>query len=380
MTHQRSASCPEFLCPLAMVALLAVALPCQAQQGGKWEVEVHGGGGMATASTDGSGALPPAGATFVTAPPFSDVSRRVPSWYFGDGATVLNQVLAEANLTQTIVPLDAVLKSGIVDSKAAGSAGVRVSRAITPRFSVELSADYHDGGFVLSPAARAGIEASRASFINAWNLIAREIAVNPSTVPAPTSVATLNDGHGTQLFTTGSVVVNLKTSGSVIPYVTAGAGVLTNRDDWPSATLTGNYRFSTLALNVVPPNRLVFNTIPINETDTVTIQATRDKHAFAGVVGGGVKYAFARHWGVRGDARVYLAKYTTRVVVSATPSFAAGSPAGAAQLFSVPDIQFSNSPSFGPSTLSGSVAGFETFSGSSVQSTTQVTGGVFFRF
>jgi hypothetical protein len=161
--------------------------------------------------------------------------------------------------------------------------------------------------------------------------------------------------------------------------VTAGAGMLTNRDDWPTATLTGNYRLSMSALNVVS-NRLVLNVIPINETDAVTIQATRDKHAFAGVVGGGVKYSFAQHWGVRGDARVYLAKYTSRVLVSATPSVAAGSPAGAAQLFSIPDVQFSNSASFGPSTLSGSVAGFETFSGSSVQSTTQVTGGVFFRF
>jgi hypothetical protein len=380
MTHQRSASCPGFLCQATVWAVLAVALPCHAQEGGKWEIELHGGAGMPTVSTNGTSALPPPGPTFLTARPYSDISRRVPSWYFGDGAMLINQVLAEVSLTQTIAPLDAVVTRNLVDSKAAGSAGFRVSRVITPRFSAELSVDYQDGGFVLSPAGRAGIEASRASFINVWNLIAREVAFNPSTVPAPTSIATLNDGHGTQLFTTGSVVVNLRTSGRLIPYVTAGAGMLTNRDDWPSATLVGNYRFSMPALNIVPPNRLVFNTIPINETDTVTIQATRDKHAFAGVVGGGLKYSFARHRGVRGDARVYLSKYTSRVVVSTTPSVAAGSPAGAAVLFSVPDIQFSNNPSFGPSTLSHSVTGFETFSGSSVQSTTQVTAGVFFRF
>jgi hypothetical protein len=209
----------------------------------------------------------------------------------------------------------------------------------------------------------------------------REIALPlASAVPAPTSIATMNDGHGTQLFTTGALVVNLKTSGPLIPYLTAGAGLLTNRGDWPDATLVGNYRFSTSAVNVGPGNRLVFSTIPINETDSVTVQASRDKHAFAGVVGGGLKYSFARHWGVRGDARVYMSKYTSRVTVTASPSVAAGVPAGATQTFTSPNIQFSNNPSFGSSTLSGSLAGFETFSGSSVQSTTMVTGGIYFRF
>jgi len=379
MTHQRSASCPGFLCA-TVLALLAVALPCRAQDG-KWEVEAHGGFGSATASTDGSGALPLPGPAFAIAPPFNDVSRRVPSWYFGDGATVLNQAIVEFGLPQPITPLDAVLTRNIVDSKAAGSAGLRVSRAISPRFSLELSVDEHDGGFTLSQAARDGIAASRASFISAWSSLAREIVFPfSSVIPAPTSIATLNDGHGTQLFTTGALVVNLKTTGRLTPYVTAGGGLLTNRGDWPDATVVGNYRFSISAINVGPGNRLVVSTIPISETDAVSIQASRDKHAFAGVVGGGVKYSFARHWGVRGDARVYLSKYTTRVTVTATPSVAAGVPAGSTQSFTIPNIQFSNNPSFGPSTLSGSVAGFETFSGSSVQSTTMVTGGIYFRF
>jgi len=102
---------------------------------------------------------------------------------------------------------------------------------------VELSADYHDGGFVLSAAARAGIEASRLSFINVWSAIGRPVSLPFVDFPAASSIATMYDGYGTQLFTTASLVMNLKTSGRLIPYVTAGAGMVTNRAYWlpPSA-------------------------------------------------------------------------------------------------------------------------------------------------
>src|SRR5215831_17625937 len=78
---------------------------------GKWEVEVHGGGAFGSNPTDGTGSLPPAGSTFVTSSLNS--SRRASSWYFGDGAMLMNAINASfAGLLGApgrITPLDPVL-------------------------------------------------------------------------------------------------------------------------------------------------------------------------------------------------------------------------------------------------------------------------------
>src|SRR5580692_6056759 len=60
----------------------------------KWEIELHGGGMLATAPGDGTGALPgpgPAITTPFTIPAGVSTGRVVSSWYFGDGASLLNQ-------------------------------------------------------------------------------------------------------------------------------------------------------------------------------------------------------------------------------------------------------------------------------------------------
>ena len=59
----------------------------------KWEVELPGGGMLAAAPVDGTGALPgpgPAITTPFTIPAGVSMGRLVSSWYFGDGASLLN--------------------------------------------------------------------------------------------------------------------------------------------------------------------------------------------------------------------------------------------------------------------------------------------------
>ena len=48
----------------------------------------------ARTASEGSVTLPPAGAPIVTSSPIFP-SRQVPSWFFGDGATLLNDVNAD---------------------------------------------------------------------------------------------------------------------------------------------------------------------------------------------------------------------------------------------------------------------------------------------
>src|SRR5207248_2356220 len=79
----------------AMIVWMAAA-PVAAQSGAtggprtlKWSIEVHGGANAPTNPSGGTSALPPPGVTFSTL--VGRDSRRVPSWYFGDGASLLNQ-------------------------------------------------------------------------------------------------------------------------------------------------------------------------------------------------------------------------------------------------------------------------------------------------
>src|SRR5207249_982595 len=94
-------------------------------------------------------------------------SRRTSSWYFGDGAVLLNQVNAALGLSPRITPLDPVLKSSLADRQQGGSFGFRVSRTLSDRFSAEFGVDYALGRLTMSAPALAGIEAARASFVPA---------------------------------------------------------------------------------------------------------------------------------------------------------------------------------------------------------------------
>ncbi len=77
---------------LLAVAVFGGVVPATAQER-KWEVEVHGGGMLAANNpTEGAATLPDPGAPFTTQ--LGAASRRVSSWYFGDGALLRVRGLA----------------------------------------------------------------------------------------------------------------------------------------------------------------------------------------------------------------------------------------------------------------------------------------------
>jgi len=108
-----------------------------------WEVEVHGGPMLSTNPTSGTTALPSPGALIAVPPPVNPAvpNRVVSSWYFGDGASLLNLAMASFRLNGRVVPLDPVLQSRFVERRSGSSIGVRIDRGFGARFGAELALD-----------------------------------------------------------------------------------------------------------------------------------------------------------------------------------------------------------------------------------------------
>ena len=365
------------LCVMALV--LGSPAAAQTATGARWEVEFHGGGNLAANPTGGTISLPPPGAVFSTAVANPSQSRREPSWYFGDGALLFNQAVAAlAQLPGRIVPLDPVLGRSLGERGAGGGVGIRVSRTLTPRLSAELSVDYTFERLHVTTANSEAVEATRASFIPAFEGMIR---FNPNRVlQSVTSVATLEDGGAREITSSGALLVNLRDAGAVMPYVAIGAGIVSLTGDAPSVVLRGNYQFR---LPAGPP---------INESDLVMVSDGRDRHSAAGILGGGVKYYVSSRWGLRFDTRVTISKSNEITILDATPNVTLGiTPAGRGALGGNPSIQFSNNStdpvlSMGVTAVAASsltgppVTGARTFVGSGTASRTNITVGAFWRF
>ena len=347
----------------------------------KWEVEVHAGGLLPANPTGGIGSLPDAGAPFAVAlatPTPPPISRRESSWYFGDGAILFNDaVQALAQLPGRITTLDPVLGRRLANRQRGGSFGMRISRVVTQRITAELGIDYGVERLRITSANRDAIEATRASFIPAFSGM---ITFNPNRVlNSVTSTATLENGNARQLVSSGVVLINLRTARAFLPYAAVGAGLASSIGETPAVTLRGNYQFR------------LGGGFPVNETDNVTVRDARDRHAAAGILGGGVKYQVSPRLGVRFDARVSVSKASAQTLLDASPAITLGlTPAGRGALAGSPSIQFSNTTDVvtalgvtaaGTSSLSGpGLSGFRTFSGSGIMAETNVTFGLFWRF
>lgn len=382
-------------CTLVVCLSSAAASPAVAQTAGagKWEIEFHGGGMLPTNPTGGTVTLPGPGELFTNVSnvpalgPAIHASRRQSSWYFGDGAVLFNglaETLVSTGQIQSsgrITTLDPVLGRSLGTARRGGSIGARISRVLTPRLTAELSVDYSLARLQITQANSDSIEATRASFVPAFTglLVPSGLSVNVNRVlNSVTSVAALERGSGRQLSTGGALLINLRTSGNVIPYATVGASLISTIGRRPSATLAGNYQFR--AVNA-----------PMNESDSVTVRDARDAHTVAGILGAGVKYNVSPRWGIRLDARVSLSKNTAGTALDASPSVVMGGlPAGRFLFLAPTTIMFSNSTLpvtnqgvtvAGSSTLTGpALTGVRTFSGSGVSSHTNLAAGVFWRF
>src|SRR5262245_53637547 len=185
-----------------------------------WQIDGHIGV-MPSPTTSGTSALPPS-----LGPTPQGFSRIVPSWYFGDGALLANEV-AQAIVTAPppkMTPLDPVLTNASAAWQRGADLGFRVGHSASRYALVEFALDRDQAHMALANDAVAAIEATRASFEGYFSsILARNTnATNIST----NSTATVVNNTGHQILTTGDVAVNVGTFAGFTPYFTVGAGLL----------------------------------------------------------------------------------------------------------------------------------------------------------
>ena len=153
--------------PAVLFALAPAVASGQTATPGKWEVEGHGGFAASTAATGGDAVTLPAGTAFTTST--GTQSKYVSSWFFGDGAALLNGVNAIVSPSAKIAPLDAVIGNAAASRGSGGAFGVRVTRRLGARFSAEFTVDYTSTPLTFTEDALDGIEVSRSTFAGAFS-------------------------------------------------------------------------------------------------------------------------------------------------------------------------------------------------------------------
>ena len=339
--------------------------------GGKWEMEGHAGGAFGSLPTTGTPiAAFPVGGSLSTVGGLS--SRYASTWYFGDGAALINQIAAgfigSSAATTRVTPLDPVLTTASLERSRGPSVGFRLARRFTPTVSAEVAVDTAGETWRLTETALSGIEATRASFTPMWNaLIATGSTLFLSPVVSSDSVPrTKTDGR--QTLVTGAVTFERPLNRRLVPYATAGGGVSMRSGALPSATLLGDYqfRFSGVA--------------PFKESDLVLMHFTLKDDVPVGFVGGGVKYAFGERQGLRVDVRVHLSPHALDTLVNARPEQVLGTPAFSIASFTSPSLVFSNSPAVRSNLTGPAIVDLKTFTGSGRDVQTNLTVGYYVRF
>lgn len=311
--------------------------------------------------------LPPPGAPITTSSPIFP-SWQVPSWFFGDGAKLLNDVNSAFDVAARITPLDAALTSLGIEGGGSGLLGVRVAREMRPRLAVEAGLELVMGSASLSEELRDAAERARSSFETAF---AGLFASGPFDSVVVDTNTTEGGGAGNEVALTGGLTYTFPAFGGVVPYATAGGGLMLAAGSGPSVAIEGRYRA------VAVTDQEVF---PIDETDRATVRLGRRTVPIV-LLGGGFKRDISGQWGLRVDGRVYLGGQTASLLLDAAPSVASGTPPGSIESLSYPNIQFSNSSSTGrQSTLSGSLDGFETFAPEGIRARVILTIGLTRRF
>lgn len=360
------------ICGLALACAVSGAPAAEARQTPPpptpaWSVSILFGSVLGGAPGGGEGiAQFPVGPTFVTEP--GNPSRVNPSWFFGDGATLFNQVQQQFAIQfgetfPAIEPLDDLLRSAPV-ARRGTSFGVRVSRRVTPRVGVELEWQSGVGALEATDEAHARAEAARAGFESAFTGLLATVPASLVSVSA-TVAESANESGRTSIG--GAMTFTLSRGARLETYVSGGGAWLFGGDGATEVRLRGIYRFRLLG------------TVQIDETDEILIRVTEPDGAFAGLLGGGMTYSLARRHALRADARVYLAGSGLTTSVEAKPSRVTSAAGAALPSLTSPSLQFSSLPT-ASSSLGGNWLTLETFKASGIDVALHVTVGYVFRF
>lgn len=353
----------RYSCPLLLATVLVPvhAEARQAAEPARWEIQL--GLGLRGSGTGGSvdGVLPAPAGTFVV----NSVSsgRFVPSWFFGDGALILNANNATNSSGAGIIPIDALLTEGSGRPGRGLSFNVRATRGLTRRLAFEAVLEFSPTGISWSEAAEANLQQAATSFRNAVNQALATVS-QIRTVEASTQTST----SGTQALVGGEIRIQLAPDADWGPHVSAGVGMLLRSGASATADLTGQYTFTSSS------SRIVFS-----EADRVSIVVTEKNAAFVRF-GGGVVRSLGQRIGLRGDVSLMVSPSRQETIVTATPQSGSGTQAGVSHALGLANtIRFSTQTGTA-SSLSVGLDEFRTFEGSGWPRQAAVSGGIYFKF
>ncbi len=345
----------------------AAAQPAGQQSASRWQVTLVGGLSLFDLPTTGDAALPPSGPSLPTSGP-TNPSRRVPTWFLDDGASLLNGTNAEFGVAARLQPLDPVIgRLGLTGSNAP-VIGVRAARRLTPRWALEAAAEVHVGSVELDAGVVEAAHAAAASFGGAFVGL---FSTGPFTNTQVSAGASVSDSAGQELILTAAVRYDFGSTG-LRPYVLAGGGLIQRVGDLPHIRLQGDYRF-TFATSQ--------GSASFAESDALTLRYAQ-RTAAVGLAGAGVSSRVTNRVSLTLDGRVYLNRSAFTLLLDSSPSVTGGTPPGVIESFTTPAVQSSNNASTGrDSTLSGApLEAFEAFVTSGLQVRVVVTAGLTIRF
>jgi|SRR5579864_5405577 len=362
--------------PTPEAAVDAGHLPAAQAAATHWTLEFRGGFGVSTNPSAGARQLPGLGAIISPASSTQGPVRAASSWFFGDGAALLNSVAASAS-APPLSPLDSMLTNRDADRGSGSTFGVTVSRDLSAHLSADFNLDRHNQPFGLTSAAANAIESARAGFVATWQPLLA--ATHPDAV-AMVSASARTTGVNTaaiQIEASGTLTYRLKPGSGFDPFISVGAGILANHGAiTPSSVLTGNYSVSV-------PDPVFHNMqVIVAQQDMVTINIADGGSRLVGILGGGIEKALSAHRGFRFAARLALGSNHPEATIDASPATLIGPPGPSNPLFGVVTTISNGATTIVlPTTLSGPpLSGFKTFVGKGTRVESTIVVGYFFRF
>jgi hypothetical protein len=321
------------VCAIATLTPVAAAAqtpakpqPPKKPTGPKWEVSFRGGFASGSGTPDGLSRTPPAGETFTMADGVTP-TRAVSSWYFGDGASFLNQVLQLRGVAARIDALE--LRGWPAASRRSGpEIGATIARHVKGGVWLEFGVDAGFDPLGFDDEMRERVENTRADFEAAFKALA---ASAPAVIAASTVTSTADFGSsGGRVIVSG--VVHYRGDGPVMrPYLLAGIGAAAPFGDPATLTLTGTNRFTPPASSA------------IEEIDTIRL-GYEASGSVVWIVGGGMMRDLSRKSSYRVEVRLLSSTTKLSGRLDAEPSRLTASPGGALVLNGTsPGLQFSSS-------------------------------------
>lgn len=320
----------------------------QAARERRWQIGAHVGPSIDQQPTTGTASLPSTGTTvggLVSASTF----------YFGTGASLFNQYRSSL----PIAALDQALSILPVHRNQGFSVGVRAQRALSARLAVELSGDYIRSQVRFTPDVRAALDAASSSYQSA---LAQTLALSPEASSASSATTVIDDQLATRLVVTGALIVRLRTSGSTIPYILGGAGMMRDDGNALSATLDGHYVLGATSY--------------LEARDIVWMRYQEPSRSVVVLVGSGITRDVSPRVGLRADLRFHVLKNAGVTLVDVAPSRVQQSQGSPFPVLAIGGLRFDAT---GP--LSGApLTAAATFTGSGLRMHTAATVGLFVRF